>query len=122
MDRRSEATGALATGGSALDAVAEVHDTVADPVLLQQLQLDTGVAGECGLAFTDEHRIDEELAPIDQPGVERARSGSVERLIHAHEGVGQEGFQRGSSVTPQNNGEQMTTPPRATPVAGACTT
>src|SRR5207248_10350262 len=67
------ATGALATGGSALDAVAEVHDTVAEPALLEQLQLDAGVAGECGLAFTDEHRMDEELALIDQPGVERVR-------------------------------------------------
>src|SRR5437667_8123611 len=67
----AKATGALATGGSALDAVAEVHDTVAEPALLQQLQLDAGVAGECGLAVTDEHRINEELALIDQPGVER---------------------------------------------------
>src|SRR5213078_1546123 len=69
----AKATGALATGGSALDAVAEVHDTVAEPALLQQLQLDAGVAGECGLAFTDEHRINEELALIDRPGVERVR-------------------------------------------------
>src|SRR5205807_7388893 len=65
----AKATGALATGGSALDAVAEVHDTIAEPALLQQLQLDAGVAGECGLAFTDEHRMNEELALIDQLGV-----------------------------------------------------
>src|SRR5215211_9405979 len=69
----AKATGALAIGGSALDAVAEVHDTVAEAVLLQQLQLDAGVAEECGLSFTDEHRIHEELALIDQPGVERVR-------------------------------------------------
>src|SRR5436309_15091911 len=67
------ATGALATGGSALDAVAEVHDTVAEPALLQELQLDAGVAGKCGLAFTDDHRMNEELALIDQPGAERVR-------------------------------------------------
>jgi hypothetical protein len=30
----AKATGALATGGSALGAVAEVHDTVAEPLLL----------------------------------------------------------------------------------------
>src|SRR5680860_418506 len=41
--------GALPPGGSALGAVAEVHDTVAEPVFLQQLQLGAGVAGECGL-------------------------------------------------------------------------
>jgi hypothetical protein len=33
----AKATGALATGRSALDAVAEVHDTVGEPVLLQQV-------------------------------------------------------------------------------------
>src|SRR5215204_2621465 len=38
--------GALPPGGSALGAVAEVHDTVAEPVFLQQLQLGAGVAGE----------------------------------------------------------------------------
>ena len=53
--------GALPPGGSALGAVAEVHDTVAEPVFLQQLQLGAGVASECGLALT----------LIDQPGVER---------------------------------------------------
>jgi hypothetical protein len=42
-------------------------------VLFQQLQLDAGVAGERGLSFTDEHRINEELALVDQPGVERVR-------------------------------------------------
>ena len=36
-------------------------------------KLDAGVAGECGPAVTDEHRINEELALIDQPGVERVR-------------------------------------------------
>ena len=56
-----------------LDAVAEVHDTVAEPVLLQQVQLDTGVAEERGLSVTDEHRINEELALIDQTGIERVR-------------------------------------------------
>src|SRR3954471_10984159 len=70
---RARIAGALATGGSALDAVAEVHDTVAEPALLQQLQLDPGVPGECGLACTDEHRMNEELALIDQPSVERVR-------------------------------------------------
>jgi hypothetical protein len=45
-------------------------------VLLQQVQLDAGVAGECGLSFTDEHRINEELALVDQPGVERVRRES----------------------------------------------
>src|SRR6266545_767053 len=69
----AKATGAPPIGGSVLGAVAEVHDTVAEPVFLQQLQLDAGVAGECGLSFTDEHRINEELALIDQPGVERVR-------------------------------------------------
>src|SRR4051794_33972740 len=58
---------------SAQDAVVEVQDTAAEPALLQQLQLDVGVSGERGLAFTDEHRIHEELALVDQPGVERVR-------------------------------------------------
>ena len=71
LDVEAKATGALATGWSDLDAAAEVHDTVAEPALLQQLHLDAGVAGECGLAFTYEHRVDEELAPNDQPAVER---------------------------------------------------
>src|SRR5829696_9601555 len=60
--------GALPPGGSALGAVAEVHDTVAEPVFLQQLQLGAGVAGECGLALTDEHRTNEEVAFIDHAG------------------------------------------------------
>ena len=79
----AKATGALATGGSALDAVAEVDDTVAEPALLQQLQLEAGVGGECGLAFTDEHRINEELALIDQPSVERVRSIVVIEITDA---------------------------------------
>ena len=57
LDVEAKATGALATGGVALGAVAEVHDTVAEPALLQQLQWGAHVFGECGLAFTDEHRI-----------------------------------------------------------------
>src|SRR6185312_4434099 len=57
--------------GSALGAVAEVHDTAAEPVLLLQLQLEAGVSGECGLAVADDHRTHEEVALIDQPGVER---------------------------------------------------
>jgi hypothetical protein len=48
-DVEAKGTGALATGRSALDAVAEVHDTVAEPALLQQLQLDAGVARKAGL-------------------------------------------------------------------------
>ena len=63
------ATGAPPTGGSALDAVAEVHDTVVEPVFLQQRQLCAGVGGKRRLALTDEQRIDEELILIDQPGV-----------------------------------------------------
>jgi hypothetical protein len=61
----SRSDGGLPPGGSALGAVAEVHDTVAEPVFLQQLQLGAGVAGECGLALTDEHRTNEEVALID---------------------------------------------------------
>ena len=68
------ATCPLTTGRSALDAVVEVHDTAAEPVLLQQIQLDAGVAGERRLSSTDEHRINEELALIDQPGVQRMGS------------------------------------------------
>src|SRR5664280_2793849 len=66
-------TGAPPNGESAEDAIAQVHDTVAESVLLQQVQLDAGVAGECGLSVTEEHRIHEELALVDQPGVERVR-------------------------------------------------
>ena len=66
--KRSE--GALPPGGSAVGAVAEVHDTV-EPVFLEQLQLEAGVARKCGLASTGEHRIDEEVTLIDQPRVER---------------------------------------------------
>jgi hypothetical protein len=58
-------TGAPPNGESAQDAIAEVHDTVAESVLLQQVQLDAGVAGECGLSFTNEHRICEQLALVD---------------------------------------------------------
>jgi hypothetical protein len=39
-----------------------VYDTVAEPVFLQQLQLDAGVAGERGLTSTDEHWIEVPLA------------------------------------------------------------
>jgi len=48
LDRRSDADRCASDRGSALDAVAEVHDTVAEPVLFQQLQLDAGGAGNAG--------------------------------------------------------------------------
>jgi len=45
-------------------------------VLLQEVQLDPSGAGEGGLPSTDEHGMHEELALIDQPGVERVRRES----------------------------------------------
>src|SRR5260370_22657267 len=69
----AERPAAFGLVGSGLGAVAEVHGTAAEPVLLLQLQRDAGVAGERGLAFTDEDRIHEEVALVDQPGVERVR-------------------------------------------------
>src|SRR5262249_51849540 len=54
-------------------AVAEIHDTIAEPALVQQLELGARVAGQRGLASTDEYGPDEELAPVAQPGLERVR-------------------------------------------------
>src|SRR6185437_4207404 len=51
-------------------AVAEVHDTIAEAALLQQLQRNAGVPGKRGLAVTDEDRIHDQVSLIDQPGVE----------------------------------------------------
>lgn len=46
-------------------AIVEMHDTIAEPAFLQQFQLNAGLARECRLPFTDEHRMNEEVALID---------------------------------------------------------
>jgi hypothetical protein len=48
-------------------------------VLRSQVQLDGGVAEECRLSFTDEHRKYEEVAFIDQPGAESGERSSATR-------------------------------------------
>src|SRR4029079_18476020 len=83
---------------SVLDAVAEVHDTVAEPALFHELQRDARVAGERGLPITDDQRVHEELALVDQPGVEgvrgEGRPGDAQvggsRRLQAAEGTGVE--------------------------------
>lgn len=42
-------------------------------MLVHQVHLDASVARECRLPGSDEYRIHEELALVDQPGVERLR-------------------------------------------------
>src|SRR5438093_10963883 len=60
-------------GRSSRDAVAEVHDTVAESAIVQQLEVGAGVAGQRGLASADEDGTDEQMALIDQPGLESVR-------------------------------------------------
>ncbi|MGZ4588715.1 MAG: hypothetical protein ACXVX9_13040, partial [Mycobacteriaceae bacterium] len=64
-------------GRSGRDAVAEVHDTVAESAIVQQLEVGASVAGQRGLASAEEDRTDEQTALIDQPALEsvRARCG-----------------------------------------------
>jgi hypothetical protein len=50
-----------------------MQGTVGEPVLLQQLQPDAGVARKRRLTVTEGHRSHEEVALIDQPGVKRRR-------------------------------------------------
>src|SRR5919199_3038614 len=61
-------------------AVAEVHDTVAEPALVQQLELGARVAGQRGLASTEEYGPDEQVALIDESGFERV--GGEVRTAH----------------------------------------
>src|SRR5215510_3528776 len=54
-------------------AVAQIHDTAAEPALVQQLERGAHAAGQRGLASTDECGPDDELALVDKPGPERVR-------------------------------------------------
>jgi hypothetical protein len=58
--RRSASDWRVSSGGGSGG-----NDTVAEPMILQQIQLGVGVVGECGLALTDEHLTNQEVAPID---------------------------------------------------------
>jgi len=66
-------TGALATEGSVRDSIAQVHDAAVEAVLVEQFPSHAAVPGEGGLADSDENRIHEELALVDEPRVERLR-------------------------------------------------
>src|ERR671910_2172880 len=52
-------------------AVAEVDHAVAETALVQQLQLQADTVGEGLLAASDHDGCDEQLAFVDQPGLER---------------------------------------------------
>jgi NAD(P)-dependent dehydrogenase (short-subunit alcohol dehydrogenase family) len=56
--------------GQAIDANGGEYFAVLEPAFLQQLQWDAVHPGECGLAPTHDHRIREEVALVDQTGVE----------------------------------------------------
>src|SRR4051794_14832968 len=59
--------------GSGPDAVPEVHDSVADPTFVQQLEVGARRARKRGLPCADEDGTDQQLALIDEPRVERLR-------------------------------------------------
>ena len=61
-------------GWSGREAVADVHETVAECAFVEKLEVGARVARKRGLAPADEHRMDEQVALVDQPGLERVRS------------------------------------------------
>jgi hypothetical protein len=60
-------------GRSGRDAEAEVHDTVAESAIVQQLEVGASVAGQRGLASADEDGTDEQVALVDKSGLESVR-------------------------------------------------
>jgi hypothetical protein len=60
--------GAGAVVCAGLGAVAQLPHAVADPALVQQLQLEPGPVGREVLAPTDHHGPDEQMVAVDQPG------------------------------------------------------
>src|SRR5580700_5283854 len=55
------------------DAVTQVDHTVAEPPLVQHLEIDADVLWEERIAATDDRRSDEQLVLVDQPGSYRLR-------------------------------------------------
>lgn len=51
----------------------EVHDTFAESAIVQQLEVGASVAGQRGLASAEQDGTDEQVALIDQPGLESVR-------------------------------------------------
>ena len=54
-------------------AVAEVYDAVSESALIEELKLDTHAGRQPWLAPADDDREDEQLALVDQPGLESLR-------------------------------------------------
>ena len=55
---------------SGRDAVAEMHDAVAESVLVKELEVGADARWEGWLAAAEDHGPDEELALVDQAGFE----------------------------------------------------
>jgi len=53
-------------GRSGRDAVADVHDTVADQAIVYQIEGDATATGQRGLASADEDGADDQMALIDK--------------------------------------------------------
>ena len=60
-------------GRSGWDAIAEVHNTVAESAFIQQLEVRASAAGQRGLASAEEDGTDEQMVLINQPGLESMR-------------------------------------------------
>src|SRR5437660_8261429 len=54
-------------------AVAEVYDAVAESALVEELELGARVGRQRGLAPTEDDGPDEQLALVNQPGLDRLR-------------------------------------------------
>src|SRR5450756_2025467 len=63
-------------------AVVEVNHAAAEAAYVQQLKLHVGVAGQGLLAASDHDGRDEQVALVDQPGLERL--GGEVGTAHAH--------------------------------------
>src|SRR5664279_4920030 len=79
---------AAEAGRSGRDAVVDVDDTIAEPALVEELEVSARVARKRRLARTDEYWTDEQLTLIDEP-----RPESVRGEVRASHG---EIFDRGS--------------------------
>jgi hypothetical protein len=65
----------IVAGWSGRDAVADVNNTIAEPALVEELEVGARVARKRGLTRADEYRMDEQLTLIDEPGIESVRGG-----------------------------------------------
>src|ERR687891_1487190 len=82
--------------GSGGSAVAQEHEAVSEPPLVQQLQVEADAGGQRPRAAADDHRRHEQVTLVDEPRPERMRRQAwtdyrevaVGLLLHPPDGLG----------------------------------